>query len=229
MNEYKNLIKKKKLSLKKRKGIYQGEFISNFLKKNKFFIICHTNDMQLETYLPIRNEFDHLDFKLKFLKRNTILNFFDKFQNIDNSSQKNLKQVLNGSIAIIYPKKTNKVHIKIFDAILGNPDFFLTEMARTKLKKNYVPSTIKQQNIVMLGFFLKNFYLISKGQHIFKKYSKSLDFNPLTETNLFKITNTAKVSSLFLTIASLFKKFYDVGQPWNNIFISQLIFAKKIK
>lgn len=196
MKTIENTNKHKFLSLRKRKGIYHGEFILNFLNKNQFFIVCHTNDMHLETYLPIRRDFKNLDFKLKFIKRSTVLQFFDKVHTYEL-----LQNVLNGSVAIIYPLREDKVHVNIFDTIETN-----------KL----------DQKIIMLGFFLNDFYLISKGKKVFdnaKRYNsvaQMYDKNNEIPTINF-VSKIVKTSLFFLTITSLIQKFYNLNQPWKKI------------
>lgn len=224
---------KRPLSLRKRKGIYHGEFVFDFLKQKQFFIICHANSMQLETYLPLRTELEKIDFSFKFLKRKTVLNYFDKhsistfskkndekqtedstFLSKKNALQKFDKNLFNGSIAIIYPKKQNNVHIKIF------------EIVENAISKSMQNSNIANQKLIMLGFFLNDFYLISKGKKIFNK--NALKFQNFNNANMAQkmghssvsiefVSNILKVSSIFLTLTSLLQKFNKINQPWTKI------------
>jgi hypothetical protein len=220
------------ISLRKRKGIYHGEFVFDFLKQKQFFIICHTNSMQLETYLPLRNELKKIDFNLKFLKRKTVLNYFDKKNKTnDNSSNtlNKLQNVFNGSIAIIYPNNSsssNNVDIRIFEIIETTISKSMNLNSPTKEKGTVAMSHGmhgSNQKLIMLGFFLNDFYLISKGKKIFNKNAS----NPYYGTNskhltnqkksIESVSNILKVSSIFLTLTSLVQKFYKLSQPWTKL------------
>lgn len=193
-------FQKRNGSLKKRKGTYHGEFVFDFLKQKQFFIICHTNSMQLETYLPLRSELKKIDFNLKFLKRKTVLNYFDQHSSIKATPAIGLENVFNGSIAIISPKSVSTpIPITIFETI------------ETTIGKSS-SSLLGGQKLIMLGFFLSDFYLISKGKRIFSKNSSSHK-----EKSIESVSNILKVSSIFLTLTSLIQKFYKLSQPWKKL------------
>jgi len=228
------------ISLRKRKGIYHGEFVFDFLKQKQFFIICHTNSMQLETYLPLRNELKKIDFNLKFLKRKTVLNYFDQknktafflkkdqfYENSSNTLNK-LKNVFNGSIAIIYPhcsSSSNNVDIRIFEIIETTISKSMNLNSPTKEKGQGMHGS--NQKLIMLGFFLNDFYLISKGRKIFNQNASNSSYDtinllsplPLTKQTktIESVSNILKVSSIFLTLTSLVQKFYKLSQPWTKL------------
>ena len=228
-------FQKRNGSLKKRKGTYHGEFVFDFLKQKQFFIICHTNSMQLETYLPLRNELKKIDFNLKFLKRKTVLNYFDQQNNIKKSNSKTerkdkefakkpfksqLQDVFNGSIAIIYPKRfsrsSNNVNIRIFEIIETTISKTMKKNGSTKEKGLVHGIHISNQKLIMLGFFLNDFYLISKGKKIFNKSASNLSYETNGKT-IESVSNILKVSSIFLTLTSLIQKFYKLSQPWTKL------------
>lgn len=159
--------------LKKRKGIFYGNLLFNFLKRNEFFLVCHTNEMQLETFRPIRQQLSGINYEFKFLKRKTILNYFDQKQ-----SYNLLTKCLNGSLAVIFLKDKTNFNVALFS-----------------LLKKY-------KAIIVLGFFLDDFYFVSKGEktilNLQKKYSSI--------TNLFDISLQIKGHDFFEAFLILISK-----------------------
>lgn len=176
------------MSLKKRKGIFYGKIIYNFIEENQFFALCHTNEMHIDTYIPIRKEFNNLNFGLKFIKRKAILNFFDK-----KSKYNIIKNFLNGSVAVIYVKKKEIININLFTII-----------------KRYKP-------LILLGFYINNFYLISKGEKIIDKLKKKY---PQIK-NIFECSKKVKGLDFLEIFNSLFLKLSNVSFNYFTVFFSK--------
>jgi hypothetical protein len=181
----------KMISLKKRKGKLNGELFLKFLEEDRFVMVCHANDMHLDTVLPLKKNLNQIDFQLKFLKRKVVLHFFDKFHKY-NAVQK----LLNGSLVIIFPKNKQNVRVDVFHLMK------------------------QQKKMILLGFYLNRFYLFQKGYKIisqiqhFEQKDLSLltaQYKCLAISDILKTYHSQFVSFLQIERFIHLKKGYDLS------------------